>query len=84
MLNALKLFTVPLVVWFPMCLPSLVQVNINNQATIRGGNLETEYKAVQFHLHWGKDGGPGSEHTIDGEQYPMEVQGYEIPLWSHQ
>uniref|UniRef100_A0A8C5B9E4 Carbonic anhydrase n=1 Tax=Gadus morhua TaxID=8049 RepID=A0A8C5B9E4_GADMO len=37
------------------------------------GELVTGYKAVQFHLHWGKDGGPGSEHTIDGEQYPMEL-----------
>uniref|UniRef100_A0A3P9NPN2 Carbonic anhydrase n=1 Tax=Poecilia reticulata TaxID=8081 RepID=A0A3P9NPN2_POERE len=41
--------------------------------TISGGDLSTTYKAVQFHLHWGKDGGPGSEHTIDGEQYPMEL-----------
>ncbi|CAL8266643.1 unnamed protein product [Merluccius merluccius] len=28
-------------------------------ATIRGGALITGYKAVQFHLHWGKDGRPG-------------------------
>ncbi|KAL7844365.1 hypothetical protein SRHO_G00229040 [Serrasalmus rhombeus] len=40
---------------------------------IRGGGLPDTYKAVQFHLHWGSDCGPGSEHTVDGEQYPMEV-----------
>ncbi|KAJ8368361.1 hypothetical protein SKAU_G00083890 [Synaphobranchus kaupii] len=40
---------------------------------ISGGSLETSYRAVQLHWHWGKNGGPGSEHTIDGEQYPMET-----------
>lgn len=50
-----------------------VQVNIPVTATVSEGNLEDTYKAVQFHLHWGTDGGPGSEHTVDGEQYPMEV-----------
>ncbi|KAI4887269.1 hypothetical protein NFI96_021666 [Prochilodus magdalenae] len=28
---------------------------------------------MEFHFHWGKNGEPGSEHTIDGEQYPMEM-----------
>uniref|UniRef100_A0A3B4DNP9 Carbonic anhydrase n=1 Tax=Pygocentrus nattereri TaxID=42514 RepID=A0A3B4DNP9_PYGNA len=37
------------------------------------GDLKATYKAVELHFHWGKDGGPGSEHTIDGEQYPMEM-----------
>ncbi|CDQ93325.1 unnamed protein product, partial [Oncorhynchus mykiss] len=50
-----------------------VQVNVPHDAYVIGGDLETPYKAVQFHLHWGKNGGPGSEHTIDGEQYPMEL-----------
>ncbi|XP_034033421.1 carbonic anhydrase 4a [Thalassophryne amazonica] len=50
-----------------------VQVAVPHHATISGGGLSTEYKAVQFHLHWGKNGGPGSEHTIDGDQYPMEM-----------
>uniref|UniRef100_A0A3B5LA04 Carbonic anhydrase n=1 Tax=Xiphophorus couchianus TaxID=32473 RepID=A0A3B5LA04_9TELE len=50
-----------------------VQVNIPIISAISGGDLSTTYKAVQLHMHWGKDGGPGSEHTIDGEQYPMEL-----------
>lgn len=50
-----------------------VQVGLPLLSTITGGNLSVAYKAVQFHLHWGNKGGPGSEHTIDGEQYPMEV-----------
>ncbi|XP_028277468.1 carbonic anhydrase 4a [Parambassis ranga] len=50
-----------------------VQVGIPHLSTISGGGLPSTYKAVQFHLHWGNKGGPGSEHTIDGEQYPMEL-----------
>ncbi|XP_044227615.1 carbonic anhydrase 4a [Thunnus albacares] len=50
-----------------------VQVEVPHVAIISGGGLPTSYKAVQFHLHWGINGGPGSEHTIDGEQYPMEL-----------
>ncbi|XP_030602362.1 carbonic anhydrase 4a [Archocentrus centrarchus] len=49
------------------------QVGLPHVCTISNGGLPTNYKAVQFHLHWGTDGGPGSEHTIDGEQYPMEL-----------
>ncbi|XP_067222009.1 carbonic anhydrase 4b [Chanodichthys erythropterus] len=50
-----------------------VQVNLQNIARIDGANLGATYKAQQLHLHWGKNGGPGSEHTIDGEKYPMEL-----------
>ncbi|XP_074527556.1 carbonic anhydrase 4a [Halichoeres trimaculatus] len=50
-----------------------VQVGVPHLSTISGGGLPDTYKAVQFHLHWGSNGGPGSEHTIDGEQYPMEL-----------
>lgn len=56
-----------------MCVSTPVQVGVPLLSMISGGGLPTSYKAVQFHLHWGKNGGPGSEHTIDGEQYPMEV-----------
>uniref|UniRef100_UPI0037E8C224 carbonic anhydrase 4a n=1 Tax=Semicossyphus pulcher TaxID=241346 RepID=UPI0037E8C224 len=50
-----------------------VQVGVPHVSTVSGGGLPDMYKAVQFHLHWGNNGGPGSEHTIDGEQYPMEL-----------
>uniref|UniRef100_A0A8C1DQP5 Carbonic anhydrase n=1 Tax=Cyprinus carpio carpio TaxID=630221 RepID=A0A8C1DQP5_CYPCA len=40
---------------------------------LRGGGLSATYKAVQFHLHWGENGGQGSEHSVDGERYPMEL-----------
>lgn len=58
---------------FVVCVRPSVQVVLPHLTTISDGGLPTTYKAVQFHLHWGTNGGPGSEHTIDGEQYPMEV-----------
>lgn len=51
----------------------LVALDLPSTIRIEGGNLLSTYKAIQLHFHWGKDGGPGSEHTIDGEQFPMEV-----------
>ncbi|XP_077467739.1 carbonic anhydrase 4b [Stigmatopora argus] len=50
-----------------------VQLDLPAGMQIKGGNLSTAYTALQLHFHWGKDGGPGSEHTIDGELYPMEM-----------
>ncbi|KAJ8280834.1 hypothetical protein GJAV_G00059650 [Gymnothorax javanicus] len=48
-------------------------MDLPSTAMISGGSLKSSYRALQLHLHWGKNGGPGSEHTVDGEQYPMEV-----------
>ncbi|XP_019943757.2 carbonic anhydrase 4b [Paralichthys olivaceus] len=50
-----------------------VQLELPCSIRVKGGNLPATYKAIQLHLHWGKDGGPGSEHLIDGEQFPMEM-----------
>uniref|UniRef100_A0A8D2Q995 Carbonic anhydrase n=1 Tax=Varanus komodoensis TaxID=61221 RepID=A0A8D2Q995_VARKO len=56
-----------------------VQVNLKGSAaTIESGGLSGSYKAVQFHFHWGNGDGakstsPGSEHSIDGERYAMEL-----------
>ncbi|XP_051891920.1 carbonic anhydrase 4a [Pristis pectinata] len=50
-----------------------VQVTLSGNITISGGKLPGTYKAVQFHYHWGTASLPGSEHTINGKQYPMEL-----------
>ena len=44
-----------------------------NPSKISGGGLIGSYTAVQFHFHWGSSSDKGSEHTIDGKQYPLEV-----------
>nr|XP_057937047.1 carbonic anhydrase 4b [Doryrhamphus excisus] len=50
-----------------------VQLDLPSSIKIKGGNLARTYNAVQLHFHWGRDGGPGCEHTIDGERYPLEM-----------
>uniref|UniRef100_A0A8C0GJ58 Carbonic anhydrase n=1 Tax=Chelonoidis abingdonii TaxID=106734 RepID=A0A8C0GJ58_CHEAB len=48
-----------------------------NSLTIGGGGLRNKYNAIEFHFHWGakiSEGfSPGSEHSIDGERYAMEL-----------
>lgn len=39
-----------------------------------GGNLPDEYIFLQFHFHWGGTDARGSEHTIDGQRFPLEVE----------
>ena len=31
------------------------------------------YQMLQLHFHWGADNTKGSEHTINGEEFPMEM-----------
>uniref|UniRef100_A0A8C3UHF2 Carbonic anhydrase n=1 Tax=Catharus ustulatus TaxID=91951 RepID=A0A8C3UHF2_CATUS len=54
-----------------------VKVTLNTSPKIGGGGLPRKFKAVEFHLHWGvpekPQNIPGSEHSIDGEKYPMEL-----------
>ncbi|EEZ98484.1 Carbonic anhydrase 3-like Protein [Tribolium castaneum] len=40
---------------------------------ISGGPLLGNYVFSQLHFHWGKNDGEGSEHTIDGVRYPIEM-----------
>ncbi|NXR61730.1 CAH4 anhydrase, partial [Rhadina sibilatrix] len=53
------------------------KVALSSSPKVGGGGLKRKYKAVEFHLHWGVPGEPqnipGSEHSIDGEKYPMEL-----------
>ena len=39
-----------------------------------GIGLDGVYVADQLHFHWGGDNDAGSEHTFDGQSYPMEVR----------
>ncbi|XP_077062343.1 carbonic anhydrase 4-like [Siphateles boraxobius] len=46
----------------------------DGKMTVQGGGLPGVYNTKQFHLHWGNGSlSPGSEHTVDGKQYPMEL-----------
>ncbi|XP_059829181.1 carbonic anhydrase 4a isoform X1 [Hypanus sabinus] len=50
-----------------------VQVDLAGDISISGGGLPGTFKALQFHYHWGTTTLPGSEHTINRLQYPMEL-----------
>jgi len=50
-----------------------VKVTLNSGVNVSGGGLPENYQSLQFHLHWGDLTSPGSEHTVDGKQYPMEL-----------
>ena len=48
-----------------------------SEASISGSDLadrEASYKLASFHFHWGRDDHTGSEHTVDGHAYPLEVK----------
>ncbi|XP_041437215.1 carbonic anhydrase 4-like [Xenopus laevis] len=49
------------------------QVDLPTDAQISGGGLVGVYEAKQLHFHWGSADIAGSEHTIDGERYLMEL-----------
>ena len=40
---------------------------------IRGGILKNTYALDAIYFHWGANGMVGSEHTIDGQTFPLEV-----------
>ncbi|XP_002735849.1 carbonic anhydrase 7-like [Saccoglossus kowalevskii] len=50
-----------------------VQVNLKGDYYASGGGLPSGYKATQLHFHWGEDKKRGSEHQLNGKQYPGEV-----------
>ena len=31
------------------------------------------YRVLQFHMHWGANNARGSEHTVNGNRYPLEL-----------
>ncbi|CAL4091117.1 unnamed protein product [Meganyctiphanes norvegica] len=48
---------------------------MNSKAAFRvsQGGLKDDYIFAQMHFHWGADSAQGSEHTIDGVRYPLEM-----------
>ncbi|ESO98299.1 hypothetical protein LOTGIDRAFT_114576, partial [Lottia gigantea] len=43
---------------------------------LTGGPLlpDNEYELAEIRFHWGRDNTRGSEHTVNGKAFPMEVQ----------
>lgn len=52
------------------------RIETENSVTIRGGPLSYEYTMSNITLHYGRENSRGSEHTINGFQFPGEIQLY--------
>ena len=55
----------------------VVQCNVKSgikSIGISGSSLPNDYYLEQFHFHWGTKNSIGSEHTVNGHAYPMEVR----------
>ena len=55
------------------CTVQVTLLNNNDLVAITAGGLPKRYILEQFHFHWGTVDTVGSEHTVDGHAYPMEV-----------
>lgn len=52
-----------------------MEIKLTNEYLLTGGGLEAAFKASKINFHWGKCNisHDGSEHSIDGQKYPLEV-----------
>ncbi|XP_007946117.1 carbonic anhydrase 4 [Orycteropus afer afer] len=50
-----------------------VMVLLGEEITIAGGGLAARYRAKQLHLHWSHMLDRGSEHSLDGDHFAMEM-----------
>ena len=49
------------------------EIDNNIDLHVQGGGLDGIFHFVNFHLHWGQNDRHGSEHEINGKEYPAEA-----------
>ncbi|XP_034459162.1 carbonic anhydrase 15 [Hippoglossus hippoglossus] len=50
-----------------------VVLQVGSGMSVSGGGLPDVYHTIQLHFHWGGPATNGSEHTVDGRRFPMEL-----------
>jgi hypothetical protein len=53
-----------------------VNLNSSGQMLLRAGPLSYEYRLSHLILHFGREDDRGSEHTINGQRFPGELQSF--------
>jgi len=57
---------------FSLCLT--VAIFLKDDYFVRGAGLPGRFKAEKVEFHWGQsNGSDGSEHSINGRRFPVEV-----------